>query len=275
MKRLWFMMLLAVLLTVFSSAAFAENEETGKDWETLTDISIQIEDRSYEAVLYDNAAGKFMAKQLPFTIHLEKGEIDYLGATDLEFENKGFDAQNGYQKGELLYYRGWFIIILDEKLPLTEDGDYLPFGRLKSEEDADELLKIDALSADGLIAEDEKEENDVMKMMIGNTAVNVVWENNESVEALKALTADKPLVIQMSMYGGFEQVGAIGQSLPRSDVQTVTNAGDIVLYSGNQIVVFYGSNSWAYTRLGHISDKTAQEMAALLGNGNVTITISR
>ena len=76
------------------------------------------------------------------------------------------------------------------------------------------------------------------------------------------------------MYGGFEQVGAIGQSLPRKDSQTTTEAGDIVLYSGDQIVVFYGSNSWAYTRLGHIRDKSAQEMAELLGNGDVTITIS-
>ena len=77
------------------------------------------------------------------------------------------------------------------------------------------------------------------------------------------------------MYGGFEQVGPIGQSLPRNDVQTVTNSGDIVLYSGNQIVVFYGSNSWAYTRLGHISGKSAQEMAELLGREDVTITIGQ
>ena len=68
--------------------------------------------------------------------------------------------------------------------------------------------------------------------------------------------------------------GPIGTTLPRNDIQTTTQAGDIVLYSGNQIVVFYGSNSWAYTRLGHITDKTAEEMAAMLGNGDVTITLS-
>ena len=79
------------------------------------------------------------------------------------------------------------------------------------------------------------------------------------------LCSDTPLTIQMSMYGGFEQVGSIGSSLPRNDVQTTTGAGDIVLYSGNQIVVFYGSNSWAYTRLGHITDKTPGEMRALRG----------
>lgn len=110
-------------------------------------------------------------------------------------------------------------------------------------------------------------------MKIGDTSVSVEWENNESVTALMQLASTSPLTIQMSMYGGFEQVGSIGQSLPRSDGQMTTEAGDIVLYSGNQIVVFYGSNSWAYTKLGHVSDKSAQEMADLLGNGDVTIEI--
>ena len=123
----------------------------------------------------------------------------------------------------------------------------------------------------------ETEEEPAVKtltMRIGDTTVTVVWEDNESVAALRELVKDKPLTVQMSMYGGFEQVGSLGTSLPRNDSQTTTAAGDIVLYSGNQIVVFYGSNSWAYTRLGHVTDKTAAEMAELLGNGNVTITIS-
>ncbi len=116
-------------------------------------------------------------------------------------------------------------------------------------------------------------EKRAMKLMIGETQVPVTWEENESVNALMELAEKGPLTIQMSMYGGFEQVGAIGQSLPRADVQTTTQAGDIVLYSGDQIVVFYGENAWAYTRLGRITDKSAQEMTDLLGNGDVTITI--
>lgn len=113
-----------------------------------------------------------------------------------------------------------------------------------------------------------------LRMLINDTAVAVTWEDNESVAALKELVSPGPLTVQMSMYGGFEQVGPIGTRLPASDVQTTTAAGDIVLYSGNQIVVFYGSNSWAYTRLGHITDPDATGMAALLGNGSATITIS-
>ena len=122
--------------------------------------------------------------------------------------------------------------------------------------------------------QDEPEEGADFKMMIGATRVNVEWEGNESVKALLELAKGGPLTVQMSMYGGFEQVGSLGTSLPRNDTQTTTQAGDIVLYSGDQIVVFYGSNSWAYTRLGHITDKTAGELAELLGHGGVTITLS-
>ena len=112
-----------------------------------------------------------------------------------------------------------------------------------------------------------------LSLTINGQNFSVLWEDNESVEALKDLVKNNPLTIQMSMYGGFEQVGSLGTSLPRSDRQTTTTAGDIVLYSGNQIVIFYGSNSWAYTRLGHITDKNASQMRDLLANGNTTITI--
>ena len=119
----------------------------------------------------------------------------------------------------------------------------------------------------------EEEENAMLSMMIGETPVAVDWEDNESVDALRELCRTEPLQISLSMYGGFEQVGPIGTSLPRSDEQTTTAAGDIVLYAGNQIVVFYGSNAWAYTRLGHITDQSAADMEALLGHGDVTLSL--
>ena len=124
-----------------------------------------------------------------------------------------------------------------------------------------------------VLTTDESQEDVMLQLTIGQEEVTVAWEDNESVDALKELAQSGPLTIHMSMYGGFEQVGSLGRSLPRNDVQTTTQAGDIVLYSGNQIVMFYGSNSWAYTRLGHITDQTASELTELLGSGDVTITI--
>ncbi len=126
----------------------------------------------------------------------------------------------------------------------------------------------------GLAETGSEQEAEAMKLWIGETAVAVAWEDNDAVRALSAMVAEQPLTIEMSMYGGFEQVGSIGTELPRSDVQTTIRAGDIALYAGNQMVVFYGSNSWAYTRLGRVTDKTAGEMAALLSHGDVTITVS-
>ena len=114
------------------------------------------------------------------------------------------------------------------------------------------------------------EEKSTMILLIGETKVPVTWEDNPSVDAIRELL---PLTIKMSMYGGFEQVGPIGQDIIRDDERTDTGPGDIVLYAGNQIVVFYGNNSWAYTRLGHI-DLTKQEMKELLEHGAVTLTIS-
>lgn len=120
----------------------------------------------------------------------------------------------------------------------------------------------------------EEESVNTIRLFIGEEELPVRWEDNESVDALRELVGEQPLRIQMSMYGGFEQVGALGSELPRNDVQTTTSAGDIVLYSGNQIVMFYGSNSWAYTRLGKVTGMSADEMAELLGNGDVVVTLS-
>lgn len=113
---------------------------------------------------------------------------------------------------------------------------------------------------------------DELCLSVGDKRLSVEWEDNESVDALKDLVG-YGMNINMSMYGGFEQVGSIGTSLPRNDSQTTTSPGDIVLYSGNQIVIFYGSNSWAYTRLGKITGLDEKELEDTFGNGDVTINV--
>ena len=108
-----------------------------------------------------------------------------------------------------------------------------------------------------------------LHLFINGREVAVSWEDNASVKALADLVSSGPLIVQMSMYGGF------GTNLPRNDSQITTQSGDIVLYSGNQIVIFYGSNSWAYTRLGKVAGQSPAEMKTLLGSGDVTVTLSR
>ncbi|MBS5724734.1 MAG: hypothetical protein KHW59_03010 [Clostridiales bacterium] len=122
--------------------------------------------------------------------------------------------------------------------------------------------------------ESEREEDTTMKMhvQIGDKIFTAALENNAAVDAFIEIMEAGPVVIQMHDYAGFEKVGSLGTSLPTSDVHTTTQAGDIVLYNGNQIVIFYGSNSWSYTRLGKIDDLSGWEEA--LGSGDVTVTFS-
>ena len=137
--------------------------------------------------------------------------------------------------------------------------------RINNNSSSEEILSW-ALSLN--LTEGKKE----MQLRINDIPVPVSWEKNESVAALQELAAGG-ITVQMSMYGGFEQVGPIGKEITSNDTQIRTEPGDIVLYSGNQIVIFYGNNSWAYTQLGHV-ELTQEEMTELLGHGNATITIT-
>ena len=104
--------------------------------------------------------------------------------------------------------------------------------------------------------------------------VAVEWASGPAVDALRDLLRTGPLTVAMTRYGGFEQVGALGTGLPRRDVQTTAAPGDLMLYAGSSLVIFYGSNTWAYTPLGRITDKTGPELEALLGGEEVTAVLS-
>ena len=122
--------------------------------------------------------------------------------------------------------------------------------------------------------EQQPEKEKELVLRIGDTKVDVTWEDNESVTALKEKAAEGPLTVKMTLYGGFEQVGALGFTLPSNDTAMDTVAGDIVLYTGNMLVIFYGTNSWNYTGLGHVENKTVQDMEDLLTAGDVVLTLT-
>ena len=116
--------------------------------------------------------------------------------------------------------------------------------------------------------ESQKEIN--MKLYIDEIELEVSWEDNDSVKELKEIL---PVTINMHEYGGFEQTGSIGQSITRNDKQIDVLPGDIVLYNGNQISVFYNESSWSYTKLGHINNKSDSELNTLLNKESVTFVI--
>lgn len=118
------------------------------------------------------------------------------------------------------------------------------------------------------------QEVEEMKLQIeaGGSTFTAVLEENQAAAALVEMIKDEPMVIEMEDYAGFEKVGSLGTSLPASNSQMTARAGDIVLYNSSQIVMFYGSNSWSYTKLAEVEDLTGWEDA--LGSGSVSVTLS-
>lgn len=135
----------------------------------------------------------------------------------------------------------------------------------------DSSTTITTPSDDNQTTKEDENENMELTLRIDGIEVDVIWADNDSVKALKNLAKDG-LTINMSKYGGFEQIGSIGSTLPSADTRMTTNPGDVVLYSSNQIVLFYDSNTWSYTKLGHIN-LSKSELTDLLGDEDVVITM--
>ena len=104
----------------------------------------------------------------------------------------------------------------------------------------------------------------------GNHKLNATLADNSSAVAFYELLKKGPLTVDMHDYGSFEKVGSLGTTLPRNDTQITTTAGDIILYQGNQITIYYDTNSWNFTRLGKVDGVTQAELKKILGKGNVT-----
>ena len=125
-------------------------------------------------------------------------------------------------------------------------------------------------------ANEEREENNMKKLQIevNGHVLNATLADNTSAEALAELLSEGPLTLNMSDYGSFEKVGPLPQSLPRNDEHITTEPGDIILYLGNRITIYYDVNTWDFTRLGRIDGITQAELKEILGSGDVTVTLS-
>lgn len=120
----------------------------------------------------------------------------------------------------------------------------------------------------------ENNENTNLTLSVDGTPLRVKWENNSSVSALKELAAGGNLTIKAHQYGGFEQVGSLPQRIESNYVNMTAKPGDIMLYSSNSVVVYYGTNTWSYTKLGHIENLSEAQLKELLSGETVTLTFS-
>ena len=111
-----------------------------------------------------------------------------------------------------------------------------------------------------------------MNITVGDQTLTATFADNPSAEEFRALLAQGPVTVEMEDYGGFEKVGPLGTTLTRSDERITAEPGDVILYQGNQITIYYGTNTWNFTRLARIDDPT--DLREKLGDGSVSVTFS-
>ena len=115
-----------------------------------------------------------------------------------------------------------------------------------------------------------------IKITVSGKTLPVKIEDNAATRALVEALKGSSITYEADDYGGFEKVGALGRTLPASDTQITASPGDVILYNGSQIVLFYGKNSWSYTRLGKIQYGSTDELKSFLkaGAGKISVTLS-
>lgn len=116
------------------------------------------------------------------------------------------------------------------------------------------------------------QEEPMLKITVGDQELLATFADNSSAEEFRDLLSQGPVTISMDDYGGFEKVGSLGTTLTRNDTRITTQPGDVILYQGNQITIYYGTNTWNFTRLAKINDST--DLQAKLGTGTVQVTFS-
>ncbi|WP_295123360.1 cyclophilin-like fold protein [Ruminococcus sp.] len=122
-------------------------------------------------------------------------------------------------------------------------------------------------------SENKTEEAEAVQMVpvveIGGKKFYPMMENNSSAQAFLEKISEESLQVDMSDYAGFEKVGPLPWELPTNDTEITTSAGDIILYQGNQLTIYYDENTWSFTKLGHIN-ADREELLEAMGNGDTT-----
>lgn len=129
-------------------------------------------------------------------------------------------------------------------------------------------------ATDATSSDTDKEETQMLHIQAGESEFTAIWADNSSVDALKELLAEGSLTLTMSDYAQMEKGADLGVRLPQNNQQMNTTAGDIILYQGRTLVIYYDQNSWSLTPIAKIEGVDAEKLCAALGDGDVTVTFS-
>ena len=248
-----------------------------------TKINMHFGDTIIPGILNESDTAKALIEKLPYTVHMSSYPHDFCGVLPYELPYNEDELHYGWLNGDIDYAIGvpYFTILHSDEEISGQYGPRVNIGVITCElakirnltGDYDVLIE---LAEDGSDSESTGKTDDIknmkMNVHIGDKSFAATLEDNVATRELVEIMREAPISIDMNDYSGFEKVGPLGRSLTTDNQQTTTTAGDIVLYNGNQIVMFYGSNSWSYTRIGKIDDLSGWEDA--LGSGSITAVLS-
>ncbi|WP_317854425.1 cyclophilin-like fold protein [Chakrabartyella piscis] len=245
----------------------------------LSDMVVEITSGENTATfqLYDTVAADEFYQQLPLTLELSNfRNAQWMFYPPEELNVTAEEAYHDGIKGELSYYAPWGdVFMLYEDFYAGDEMHRLGIGLTGIDQIADMTGSITITKYGEVATTTENSEEiteETLQIMVGAYDFTTTFADNSSAKALKELLADGDITIDMVDYGGFEKVGSLGTSLPTNNTSITTELGDIILYQGNQIVIYYDTNSWSFTRLGKIEN--TENLKEALGSGDVTVTLS-
>ena len=306
--RQWIVLLAAITLS-FSLSACAGNSEIGEsDVETslsdsqtaetlpageqqentraenTTAIIMDMNGTEVHATLNDTVTAQEFMKLLPYEVTVSRAADDLCGSVSEELDSDAGENSDGWKLGEIGWFGGWFTILVDNEAAFanhsvmiigTVDEADLPYVQSLTGQ-VDISIRLAEKAETDTDTNTSKNEGDetMITLTVNGSTLTATLADNSSAEALKELLADGPLTVQMSDYASMEKVGSLGTNLPTNNEQITTEAGDLILYQGSALVIYYAPNSWNFTRLGKIHDVTAAELKEILGSGDVEVTLA-
>ena len=289
----------AVMALSFTACAGGgENENAGGNGgmqaEALARAAFTIEDETVYGTLYDNSAGMDLLSRLPLSLEFSDynntEKIAYLPDGE-ELDTSDAPSSCDPAVGDITVYAPWGNIAIFYRDFGRSDG-LVPLGRLDdgaiglfaeqtgrftvqiSVADGGENGGTPADETEG--GQDQSEEDDTMYITVNGNEMRAVLADNSSARALAEHLAQGDITIVMDDYGDMEKVGSLGFSLPRNDTPTATRPGDIILYQGNSLVIYYDTNSWNFTPIGRIEGISSREemLSALGGKERISAILS-
>jgi hypothetical protein len=241
-----------------------------------TPVILEMNGTEVRATLNNTLTAKEFIKLLPYSVTVSRAADDLCGSVHEDLPSDEAEGRNSWKIGEIGWFGGWFTILVDNEEKFSSMPGVMIIGKI----DDEYLETVQAFSGQVDITvrnvepKELREPDNSMKLIVGDTTLTATLVDNSTTEALKEMLSDGPVTIDMRDYGSMEKVGPFPQSLPRNDEQITTEAGDLILYQGNSFVIYYAPNSWNFTRIGKINNITGEELKKILGNGNVSVTLS-